>query len=140
MKLPIMEYAFSLFLAIMLAFFVGIAVDVVYPQKVHYEKGPSAPGTSDMNVSYPVYEYDEARERNVSLIWLGIAGVMVIAGLNLNKKFIVFSHSFIGSGIFLAIGSLMRGGPGPQSNEYRLISIIVILLTTGYFGYRRFLR
>lgn len=135
-----MEYAFSLFLAIMLAFFVGIAVDVAYPQKVHYEKGPSGPGASDVSTSYPVYEYDEARERNVSLIWLGIAGVMVVAGLNLNKKFTVFSHAFIGSGIFLTVGSLMRGGPGPNSNEYRLISIIIILITSGYFGYRRFLR
>lgn len=140
MKLPIMEYAFSLFLAIVITFFVGISVDVVYPQKVHYENGPSAPGASDMNNSYPVYEYDATREMNVGLIWLGIAGLFAVAGLTMNKKYSIFSQAMLGSAVFLIIGSFMRGGMGPNINQYRLASIAVILVLTVYFGYRRFLR
>ena len=145
---------YTLFLAILIALFVGLGIDTFYP-------GPKAP-------QYPLEleqvkvgceetieqqtlrkEYNQAQEqfieefkpysRNVSIISLIAAIIILVLSLTLLAKIRMIADGILLGGVFVTAYSIIRGFMS-ESSEFRFLIITIGLIIALVLGYVKFIR
>jgi len=150
----VIKIIYTLFLALLVAFFVGLGIDAFYP-------GPVMP-------QYPVEldivkqgceetleqqairkEFNEAQNkymeeskpynRNVSIISLVAAIIILVISLTLLSKIKMIADGILLGGVFTTIYSIVRGIMC-QSSQFRFLIVTVGLIIAFVLGYIKFIR
>jgi hypothetical protein len=150
----ILKLIYTLFLALMVALFVGLGVDAFYP-------GPAAPDyPSELNLQktdcgdYPelkskqerfdqdmkVYnEKSKTYNRNVSMISLASAIVILILSLTLLARIKMIADGILLGGVFTTAYSIIRGLMS-ENSQFRFLIVTVGLIIALVLGYIKFIQ
>lgn len=145
---------YTIFLALLIALFVGLGIDTFYP-------GPEMP-------QYPIeleqvedcceetleqqalrIEFNQAQRqfieefkpysRNVSIISLIVAIIILVLSLTFFAKIELIADGILLGGVFITAYSIMRGFMS-ESSEFRFLIITVGLIIALVLGYIKFIR
>lgn len=145
----ILKIVYTFFIGIMLALFVGLGISTFYT-------GPTSPEypvimetkveqTPDDTAKYQKYE-QESRDyqkrsqeysRNVSIIALISAVILLAVSLLLEKFNVVIANGVLLGGLFTLLYSIIRGFAS-QDSKMTFITVSIGLVIALYLGYRRF--
>jgi len=145
---------YTIFLAILIALFVGLGIDTFYP-------GPEAPEyppeleyvencCEETAEQLAIREdFDQAQKqfmeefklysRNVSIISLIAAIIVLVLSLTLLVKIKMIADGILLGGLFLTVYSIMRGLMSEDS-QFRFLIITVGLIIALVLGYIKFIR
>lgn len=150
----LIKFIYTLFLALLIALFVGLGIDAFYP-------GPVVP-------DYPVelenvescceetaeqtvvrLEHEQAQRdfieeskpynRNVSIISLIASIVILVLSLTLLAKIKMMSDGILLGGVFTAMYSIIRGLMS-ESSQFRFVIVTIGLAIAFVLGYIKFIR
>jgi len=149
----ILKIVYTFFLGIILALFVGLGISTFYPapQRPEYPESlrtysePAGQQTDEQTQVQRDYEdaikaHDEKSQpynRNVSIIALSSAVLLVAVSLLFEKSNRVIGSGIMLGGLFTLLYSLGRG-LASEDTKYTFIAATVGLLVALYLGYRRF--
>lgn len=150
----IIKFIYTIFLALLIALFVGLGIDAFYP-------GPKAP-------QYPIEldqvksgceetieqqtlrkEFNQAQEkfmeeskpynRNVSIISLVASIIILVLSLTLLTKIRMIADGILLGGVFATIYSIIRGLMS-QNSQFRFLIVVIGLIIALVLGYIKFIR
>jgi hypothetical protein len=149
----ILKLIYTLFLALLVALFVGLGIDAFYP-------GPIAPDyPSELNLQktdcgdYPELKtkqekfdqdmktYNEKSKtynRNVSMIALTAAIIILIASLTLFSKIKMIADGILLGGVFTTAYGIIRGLMS-ENSQFRFLIVTVGLIIALVLGYIKFI-
>lgn len=149
-----LRYIYVMFVGIFTAIFIGLGVEFFYASPTP----PAEPNWYGLNYSekYELteeqrledQEYSKALKsfkettqsdynRNVSIIVICCAVLILLLSLVLGKRFGVIADGLLLGGIFTLLYALIRG-LSVEDNRYRFIIVSIGLLTTIILGYIKF--
>ena len=150
----ILKLIYTLFLGLLVALFVGLGIDAFY-------EGPKMPDyPSELNLqkadcgNYPelmakqekfdqdqknFQEQDKVYNRNVSIISLIFAIVILVASLTLFSKIKMIADGVLLGGVFTTAYSLIRGLMS-ENSKFRFLIVTVGLIIALVLGYIKFIR
>jgi hypothetical protein len=152
MEKPMLKFVYALFIGIMLAVFIGVGIDAFYP-------GPTAPEspailnniksndlTDEQIIAETEYnnklkQYQEDQEpysRNVSIITLIFAVIILVISLLFEKKLEIISEGLLLGGVFTLGYSIIRGFMSADP-KYRFIVLTIGLIVAIGVGYMKFI-
>lgn len=145
------KYIYALFLGLLLATFVGTGISTFYP-------GPEQPEWTDISkpvISQTEEEKAEAKRleaeqkayyddfsiynRNVSLLSLAGAMIILVISLTVASKLHVIADGLLLGGVFTLLYSIIRG-LSSEDVRYRFIITTVGLIAALVIGWVKFLR
>ena len=149
-----LKILYTLFLGLLIALFVGLGIDAFYP-------GPKAPDypialdttkpgcEEDAQTQAARLKYDQDMKnfndaskpysRNVSMMSLAFAIVIMIASLALFSKIKMMADGILLGGVFTTVYSIIRGLMSEDS-RFRFLIVTVGLLIALVLGYLKFIR
>ena len=150
-----LKFVYSFFLGLLLVVFVGMGVASFYqsPQPPEYPKtletvkaGPDG-YTEEQQRADDAYQQaskdytaqSEDYNRNVSMIVLAAAVVLVVLGLTLHAKTDVIADGILLGGVFTLLYSIGRSFAG-QDPKYSFTVVSMGLIITVIVGYLKFLK
>lgn len=150
----LIKIIYTLFLALLVAFFVGLGIDAFYP-------GPKAPQypmeldqvkpgceetleqqttKKEFNQSQNKFMEDsKSYNRNVSIISLVASIIILIVSLTLLSKIKMIADGILLGGVFAVIYSIARGLMC-DSSQFRFLIVSVGLIIAFVLGYVKFIR
>jgi len=145
-----LKYVYMVFLAILTAIFVGVSISVFYPQP----EPPSYPAELTYANKEPITQQTEVQRvfdtkqraweermktynRNVSIITLITAVVLVVVGTLLGNKLAVIPDGIVLGGVFTLLYSLGRGFAA-QNSKYVFMVATISMIVALALGYTRF--
>lgn len=148
----ILKLVYTFFLGLLIAFFIGVGINTFYP-------GPKAPVFPvELNTYGKELNADELKtqkqwdktmeqhnnqmkpyNRNVSLIALIAAVILLAVSLAYEKKIKVIADGVMLGGLFVLLYSLGRGFAS-ENSKYVFVVVTVGLVTVLYLGYHRFVK
>jgi len=150
----ILKLLYTLFLGLLIALFVGLGIDAFYP-------GPKAPDypieldsvkpgcEEDAQTKATREEFNEDQRnfqqdsrpysRNVSMMSLAFAIVIMIASLALFSKIKMMADGILLGGVFTTAYSIIRGLMSEDS-RFRFLIVTVGLIIALVLGYIKFIR
>lgn len=154
----IIKLIYTLFLALLVALFVGLGIDAFYPGP----KMPDYPLELELYPEKTGYDYQEdselkaAREkwnqeqksyqeetkiynRNVSIISLIAAIMILVLSLTLLNKIKMIADGILLGGVFTTMYSIIRGLMS-QNSQFRFLLVVAGLLIALALGYIKFIR
>lgn len=148
-----LKFVYSFFLGLLLVVFVGMGVASFYqsPKAPEYpisiETKAGQEETEDQRVAREKYDADykvystksEDYNRNVSMIVLGAAVILVVLGLTLHTKTDVIADGLLLGGVFTLLYSIGRSFAG-QDPKYSFSVTTIGLLITLIVGYMKFIK
>lgn len=145
-----LKIVYAFFVGILLAIFVGVGISTFYPEP----KAPDAPiytkaitNPDDPVINEQDAAYQEASKqyykeintynRNVSIIALVAAVVMLVIGLVMASRIDILSESLLLGGVLTLIYSLARGFMNDENTfRFTIVSVgLVAAITVGYFKF-----
>lgn len=151
---PVIKILYSVFLGVLIALFVGFGINTFYPQP----KAPEYPSELSYSVQKEPTAEQEAKEkayqeamqqfdkeqmapynRNVSMIALGAAVLLLIISLIFEKKIPVIADGILFGGVFTLIYSIGRGVASTDT-KYIFGIVTVGLIAVIYLGYHKFIK
>ncbi len=150
-----LKFVYSLFLGLLLVIFVGMGIASFYgaPKAPEYPKtletvkaGPDE-FTAEQRQADEAYQqatkdYSQRSQdynRNVSMIAMGAAIVLVVLGLTLHAKTDVIADGLLLGGVFTLLYSIGRSFAG-EDPKYSFTVVSVGLIVTVIVGYMKFLQ
>ena len=147
-----LKFVYSVFLGVLLAVFVGVGVATFYPgpKPVEYpttlnniSKEPS-PYQLEIQNNFETKMAQHNKDmmpynRNVSVIVLSAAVVLLVLGLIFERKIMVLSEGVTLGGLFSLIYGIGRGFAS-QDTKYSFLAVTIGLIIVLYLGYRRFVK
>jgi hypothetical protein len=149
-----LKLIYTLFLALLVALFVGLGIDAFYP-------GPTPPDyPSELNLQKSECEgyqelkatqekFDQAQKdfneksksynRNVSIVSLLAAIVVLIASLTLLSKIKMIADGILLGGVFTTAYSIIRGLMSEDS-RFRFLAVAIGLIIALVLGYIKFIQ
>ena len=150
----IIKIIYTLFLALLVALFVGLGIDAFYP-------GPKTPNyPTELEIAKPGCE-DTAQQklirenfnreqkeflekskpynRNVSIISLAAAIIVLVASLTLLAKIKMIADGILLGGVFAMAYSIIRGLMS-EDTKFRFLIVSVGLIIALILGYIKFIR
>jgi hypothetical protein len=153
-KNMILKLIYTLFLALLVALFVGLGIDAFYPGP----KAPDYPAILDTakpgceenmetknireKFSQDIDNYNQQSKpysRNVSIISLVAAIIILIASLTLLSKIKMIADGILLGGVFTTAYGIIRGLMSDNS-QFRFLIVTVGLLIALILGYIKFIR
>lgn len=150
----LIKIIYTLFLALLVAFFVGLGIDAFYPAP----KAPQYPVEIDQvrpgceetieqqtlrkefNQSQNKFMEDsKPYNRNVSIISLVAAIIILIVSLTLLSKIKMIADGILLGGVFTVIYSIIRGLMC-ESSQFRFLIVSIGLIIAFILGYIKFIR
>ena len=152
----LLKLFYTLFLGLLVALFVGLGIDAFYPGP----KAPDYPVALEQDMSKfgcqmseeqkaEQVKYDQTMRdfqekskpynRNVSIISLAFAIVILIISLTLFSKIKMMADGILLGGVFTAAYSIIRGLMSEDS-RFRFLIVAVGLLIALILGYLKFIR
>jgi len=150
----VIKFVYTIFLALLVALFVGLGISAFYP-------GPKEPQYPlDLNIDKPGCEetqelkntrvdFERANRdfqekfksysRNVSVVSLAAAILILIASLTLLAKIKMIADGILLGGVFTTVYSLIRGLMS-EDTKFRFLIVTVGLLIALVLGYIKFIR
>jgi hypothetical protein len=150
----VIKFVYTIFLALLVALFVGLGISAFYP-------GPKEPlYPVELNVDKPGceetqelknirIEYERANRdfsenfksysRNVSIISLAAAILILIASLTLLAKIKMIADGILLGGVFTTIYSIIRGLMS-EDTKFRFLIVTIGLLIALVLGYIKFIK
>ena len=155
----ILKVFYTIFICILLAFFVGVGTAAFYkaPQYPEYpvslkypppgETPVKATESSNLRAEQEKYEkiskvYEEKNkvyQRNVSIIALIAAVIMLVISLTIFRHLLVIADGLLLGGVFTLIYSMVRGFV-TQDEIFRFIVISIGLAISLIIGYVKFIK
>jgi len=151
----VIKFIYTLFLALIIAFFVGLGIDAFYegPKAPEYPSALNIDIKSDCletaehralreNFDQEQKEYMEAEKiysRNVSIISLVAAILILILSLTLLSKIKMIADGILLGGVFTTIYSIGRGLMS-DSSQFRFLIVTIGLVIALVLGYIKFIR
>jgi hypothetical protein len=152
----IIKLIYTLFLAILVALFVGLGISAFYPapKSPEYpielqlaEKGPNCSlseetKTAQINFDKETKIYNEASNiynRNVSIISLIAAIIILVLSLTLLAKINMIADGILLGGVFAAAYSIIRGVMS-ENTQFRFLIVVIGLVIALTLGYIKFIR
>lgn len=145
----ILKIVYTFFLGLILALFVGLGISTFYqaPQPPndpfsYPAKEMSAPDDTALiekqQREYEAYaKKSQEYNRNVSVIALVGAVVLLAVSLAFEKRNTVIANGILLGGVFTLLYSIARGFSS-EDNKWTFVAVSVGLLVALYLGYRRF--
>lgn len=143
----ILKIVYTFFLGLMLSLFVGMGISTFYPapKPPSYDMPYKVTPANDDQAQYDKMiaeqqAYDKSFQqynRNVSVISLVAAVLLLAASLAFEKRNQVIANGILLGGLFTLLYSIGRGLNG-QDSRYTFIAVTVGLIVAVYLGYRRF--
>lgn len=147
---------YTIFLSLMVALFVGLGIDAFYkgptvpdyPMVLQFqEKSPTCQlseevKTAQINFDKDSKAYEEASKiynRNVSIISLSAAIIIMVLSLTLLAKIQMIADGILLGGVFTAAYSIIRGLMSANS-QFRFIIVVIGLAIALTLGYIKFIR
>lgn len=146
-----LKIIYSFFLGLLLALFIGFGINTFYQEP----KAPEFPPILNQAKENPTPAQERAQakfetdnrnytekqlkpySRNVSIIALSAAVLLMVISMGLEQKFEVLSNGIMLGGIFTLLYSIARGGASGNS-KYMFISVTIGLIFTVLLGYKKF--
>ena len=148
----ILKVAYTLFVAVLIALFVGFGLSVFYPGPKmpeyptgsnSYDKEPSAEQKQKQDEYQKQYEAydDEVKSYNqtASTITLGVSVLLLVISLVFEKKIRIIANGILFGGLFTLIYSLGLGFM-VDNRVYSFVVVSASLLLVLVLGYLKFLR
>lgn len=150
----ILKLVYTFFLGVLLAIFVGVGIDTFYPSPEPPEypessefRSPGVEPTAKELEKQEEYdkkwdEYQEERKpynRNVSIITLVAAFVLISVSILYDKKLKFLSDGVMLGGLFTLFYSIGRGFAS-ESSAYVFVIVSAGLAAVLYLGYHRFVK
>ena len=148
------KFIYTLFLALIIALFVGFGIDAFYPEP----KTPQYPvelqsfketcsATPEQKLAQEKYDqesrvYQETMKpynRNVSIISLIAAILILVLSLTLLAKIKMIADGILLGGVFTTLYSIARGLMS-ESSQFRFVIITIGLIIALILGYIKFIR
>lgn len=143
---------YSIFLGLLIALFIGLGINTFYPGP----KEPSYPTETSYTKDVPTEEqaakqneYNDAYakyneefkvySRNVSVIALICAVILLVVSLIYEKKIRVLADGILVGGLFTLIYSIIRGFMS-EDTKMTFVTVSIGLLVVLYLGYHKFVR
>lgn len=146
----ILRIVYTFFLGLLLAIFVGVGINTFYegPKEPQYPIQLTVPVKEDSDEQRKVeadynrqqqeyYEVFKQYNRNVSIIALAAAVLLMVASLAAEKRIRVMADGVMLGGLFTLVYSLIRGFASGDS-KYTFVAAAIGLVLVGFVGYRRF--
>lgn len=152
-----LRFAYTVFIGVLLATFVGVGIAAFYsgPKPPEYpvslkfsppvekDSTPSAQFIKDQEAQDQKHKEFEVQNkqysRNVSMMALGFALLILALSLTVFKNVTVFADSFLLGGVLLLLYSIVRGF-GAEDNIYRLIVTGIGLAVALGLGYLKMIK
>ena len=151
----ILKLIYTLFLALLIASFVGLGIDAfypgpkepVYPSELSVVKQPGCEETQqerDLRIGFEndqkaFQETSKGYNRNVSMLSLTAAIIILIASLTLFAKIKMIADGILLGGVFTTIYGIIRGLMSEDS-RFRFLIVTVGLIIALVLGYIKFIR
>lgn len=148
------KFIYTIFLALLIALFIGFGIDAFYPApeapSYPFEIEQVKPGCEeDLETQASRIEYNKDQEdfiektktynRNVSIIALISAIIVLIISLTLLAKIKMIADGILLGGVFTTLYSIIRGLMS-ESSQFRFLIIAIGLVIALILGYIKFLR
>ena len=149
-----LKVLYTIFLAIMLAFFIGLGIEAFYttpkapeyPSELQYNaKAPSemTPQLQQMQKDYDQKMKDWQKEnsvhsRNTSMLAVACSIIILVLSLTLLQKISILSDGFLLGGLLTLLYAIIRGF-GSDDSKFRFLLVSVGLLVALIFGYIKFI-
>lgn len=145
---------YTLFLALLVVLFVGLGIDAFYPgpempnYPIELEMAkPNCPETAEMKTIRE--DYTQAQKiymeelkpynRNVSIISLIAAIIILVLSLTLLAKINMIADGILLGGVFATAYSIIRGVMS-ENSQFRFIIVVIGLVIALTLGYIKFIR
>jgi len=152
----VIKFIYTLFLALLIALFVGLGIDAFYP-------GPKAPEYPPiLQIAKPVSncaqtteeitaqnDFNKAQEkfmkesqvynRFVSIVSLAAAIIILILSLTLLNKIKMIADGILLGGVFTTVYGIIRGVTTDNS-QFRFMIVVIGLIIALTLGYIKFIR
>lgn len=150
----IIKYIYTLFLALLIALFVGLGITAFYPgpktPAYPIELDASKPGCEESPEIKTIRdEYNRTQKdfmekskpynRNVSIISIVAATIILVASLTLISKIKMIADGLLLGGVFTTIYSIIRGLMS-EDTKFRFLIVTIGLLIALILGYIKFIR
>ncbi|MCX6765941.1 MAG: hypothetical protein NT136_03205 [Candidatus Moranbacteria bacterium] len=150
----IIKLIYTLFLALLIALFVGLGIDAFYPgpeaPQYPLELDATKPGCEetaeqktirdDFNKAQKEFqEKSKPYNRNVSIISLAAAIIILISSLTLLAKIKMIADGILLGGVFTTAYSIIRGLMSADT-KFRFLIVTVGLIIALILGYIKFIR
>ncbi len=147
----ILKIIYTVFLALMVALFVGLGIDVFFPgpsepeYPLELEKfDPSSREATDLRVEFEKkqrqFEKDfKAYNRKVSIISLTAAILILISSLTFLSKTRIIAEGVLLGGVFVTCYAIIRGMMTDDS-RFRFLVVTFGLLIAMILGYLKFIK
>jgi hypothetical protein len=150
----IIKLVYTLFLALLIALFVGLGIDAFYvgpkmpdyPSELNLQK-PECGNYEELRATQEKYDQqqkaftEESKKynRNVSIISLAAAIVILIASFALLSKIKMIADGVLLGGVFTTFYSIIRGLIS-EDTKFRFLIVTVGLIIALVLGYLKFIR
>lgn len=150
-----LKILYTIFLAVMLAFFIGLGIEAFYttPKSPEYPTALQFNGKSPSEMSPDLQkaqkDYDQSQKdwmkadgihsRNTSMIAVVFSIIILVLSLTLLHKIEVMSDGFLLGGLLTLLYAIVRGF-GSDDNKFRFLLVTVGLIVALILGYLKFIR
>jgi hypothetical protein len=150
----ILKYIYTIFLALLVALFVGLGIDAFYPGPKAPEspviletEKPGCEDTAELKTARLQFaedqrkfqEADKPYNRNVSMLALTAAIVVLVASLTLLSKIKMIADGILLGGVFTTAYSIIRG-LASEDTKFRFLIVTIGLIIAIVLGYIKFIR
>lgn len=145
----LLQALYTVFLGVLIAIFIGVGVSTFYeaPKPPKYESSVATKYEGNMPDEETILKdqqenerYTEERKeyaRNVSIILMSAAVVLVVGSIMVENKGSFFSDGIMLGGLITLVHSIIRGGESEDS-KFLFVATTIGLLVVLYLGYHRF--
>lgn len=153
-----LRFAYTAFIGVLLATFVGVGIAAFYkapqapntPAELKYPAQPVSPNSTpsaefirkqeEQDQKFKEFEENRQKyERNVSMIALGFAIIILVLSLTTLRNVYVISDGVLLGGVLTLIYSIVRGF-GAEDSYYRVIVTGIGLLIALILGYLKMVK
>jgi len=150
----IIKSIYTLFLALLIALFVGLGIDSFYqgpirpeyPVELNFAKQNLEPTVEQQNIEKEYYEkqkeYDALSKiynRNVSIIIIIASVIILIVSLTFMAKIKMIADGILLGGVFITAYAIIRGFMS-DSSSFRFLVVTIGLIIALVLGYIKFIK
>lgn len=150
-----LKVLYTIFLAIMLAFFIGLGIEAFYttPKSPEYptelQYNSKSPSEMSLELQQMQKDYDQnmktwqkensVHSRNTSMIAVAFSVIVLVLSLTVLHKINILSDGFLLGGLLTLLYAIIRGF-GSDDNKFRFLLVSVGLIVALILGYLKFIR
>jgi len=150
----VIKTVYTLFLALLIAFFIGLGIDSFYPtparpeypMELNFAKQNLESTTEQQNIEKEFYdkqkEYDllsKVYNRNVSIIAVISSIIILVISLNFMAKIKMIADGILLGGVFTTVYGIIRGVMS-DSSQFRFLIVTIGLIIAFVLGYMKFIK